>query len=61
MKYLAKIINGVESYSRTFSTQGEAERWLDENNNNLELTTIIDEYDDNWQKIDGFFYTKGKE
>ena len=61
MKYLATVITGVETYSKSFNTVGEAERWLDQNNNNGELTTIIDEYNDKWEKVDGFFYTKEKE
>ena len=60
MKYLATIVNGVETYSKSFNTIVEAERWLDMNNNNGELTTIIDEYNDKWQKVDGFFYTEAK-
>lgn len=61
MKYLATVVMGNESYSKSFNTVGEAERWLDQNNNNGQLTTIIDEYNDKWEKVDGFFYTKEKE
>lgn len=61
MKYLATVVMGIESYSKSFNTVGEAERWLDQNNNNGQLTTIIDEYNDKWEKVDGFFYTKEKE
>jgi len=61
MKYLATVLTGIETYSRSFNTVMEAERWLDEHNNNGEYTTIIDEYNDKWEKIDGFFYTEAKE
>jgi len=61
MKYMATVLMGIESYSKSFNTVAEAERWLDQNNNNGELTTIIDEYNDKWEKVDGFFYTKEKE
>ena len=61
MKYLATILMGIDSYSQSFNTIAEAERWLDENNNNMEFTTIIDEYNDKWEKVDGFFYTRAKE
>ena len=61
MKYLATITYGRSSNSMTFNTMAAAEQWLDERNNNLEHTTIIDEYDDDGHFIDGFFYTKGYE
>lgn len=61
MKYLATVMTGIDSYSQSFNTIPEAERWLDMNNHNGEFTTIIDEYDDNWNKKGGFFYTRRKE
>lgn len=61
MKYLATVVMGIETYSKSFDTVKAAMQWLDENNNNGELTTTIDEYNDKWQKVDGFFYTKEKE
>ena len=61
MKYVATIRNGVTTESRMFNTVLAAEQWLDTQNNNLECDTFIDEYDDNWQKKDGFFYTRKAE
>lgn len=59
MKYIATILYKDGSVSKMFSTTAEAEQWLDENNSNLEHTTIIEEYDQNWWKIGGFIYTQG--
>ncbi len=61
MKYLATIKNAYDSTSQMCRTLAEAEQWLDENNNNMEHTTFIDTYDDNWRKIDSIVYTKTKE
>ena len=59
MKYIATILFADGSMSKTCSTAAEAQQWLDENNNNLEHTTIIDEYDNNWWKVGGYIYTQG--
>ena len=61
MKYLATVLMGIETYSKSFDKVKDAMQWLDQNNNHGELTTIIDEYNDKWQKVDGFFYTRSKE
>ena len=61
MNYIATIYYGEDNHSMSFKSISAAERWLDENNNNLEHTTTIDEYDDNWVKCGSFTYTKGKE
>lgn len=61
MHYVATIINGYNRNAMSFKTEKAAEEWLDANNNNLENTTTIDVYDDNWVKKDGFIYTEGKE
>lgn len=60
MKYLATIITGIDTFSMTFDTVKDAMNWLDQNNNNGELTTTIEEYNDKWEKVDGFFYTEEK-
>lgn len=60
MRYLATIINKYDRTTMLFNTMTKAEQWLDENNNNLEHTTIIDEYDENWNKTGRFVYTEGK-
>jgi len=60
MKYIATIKHEYNSTSMMFPTVLKAEQWLDENNNNLENTTMIEEYDDNWNKIGGFVYTEAK-
>ena len=61
LKYLATIKNFYDSTTMMFATEKEATQWLDENNNNLEHTTIISKYDDNWNLITSYEYTKGKE
>lgn len=61
MHYLATIINKYDRTTMMFKSISKAEEWLDSNNNNLEHTTLIEEYDDNWNKIGGFVYTEGKE
>lgn len=60
MKYLATIKDGILSYSRTFNTMAAAEQWLDEQNHNEENTTLIEVFDENWNKVDGFMYTEKK-
>ena len=61
MHYLATIINKYDRTTMMFKSISKAEEWLDQNNNNLEHTALIEEYDDNWNKIGGFVYTEGKE
>ncbi len=59
MKYLATIKNAYDSTSMMFNSTAAAERWLDENNNNLEHLTYIEEFDDNWVKVGSYIYTEG--
>ena len=61
MKYLATIKGYYDSESRMFPTEKAAQQWLDENNNNLEKTTIIEMFNDSWEKIDRYIYTEGTE
>lgn len=61
MKYLATIKQAYDTSSKMFNSIPAAEQWLDENNNNLEHTTIIEEFDDNWRKVGSFIYTEGKQ
>ena len=61
MKYLATIKFGSESWSELCKTEDEAKNWLDERNNNLEHTTIIDLIGDDGMFIDGYIYSKGAE
>ena len=61
MRYLATIKYGADSWSQLFNTADEAEQWLDENNNNLEHTAVVDELDDNGKIVDGYVYNKGLE
>lgn len=58
MKYLATIKKEYDSSSMSFNSIFEAERWLDENNKNMEHLTYIEEYDDSWNKIGSFVYTE---
>lgn len=60
MKYLATVKKEYDSSSMMFSSMSAAERWLDENNNNMEHLTFIEEYDDNWNKVSSFVYTESK-
>ena len=60
MHYLATIINEYDRTTMMFKSISKAEEWLDQNNNNLEHTTLIEEYDDNWNKIGGVVYTEAK-
>lgn len=60
MKYVATILSDTDSYSTSFESIIDAEEWLDEQNRNKELTTIIDEYDDKWNKVGSFYYTEAK-
>ena len=61
MRYLATIKYGTDSWSQLFNTQEEAEQWADENNNNLEHTTMIDELDDKGKIVNGYIRNKGLE
>lgn len=60
MKYLATIHYAEGSHSMMFQRMADAETWIDQNNNNLENTAYIDEYDDNWQKVGSFMYTEAR-
>ena len=57
MKYIAQIIMPSGRLSERFSTIGQAEDWLNSENNNHQYTTIIGELDDNDMIVDWFFYT----
>ena len=61
MKYMATILFPHGRLSDVFPTVGDAEQWLDSQNNNAEYTTIIDELDENGKVVDGFFYTRAAE
>ena len=61
MKYLATIKGNHTSSSMLFTKLSDAEQWIDANNNNMENTSMIETFDDDWQKLDGFIYTKEKE
>ena len=61
MKYLGTIKQHYDSSSRTFDTQKDAESWLDSQNNNAEHTTVVTIYDDNWEIVRSYIYTKGEE
>lgn len=41
-----------------FRTIPDAEQWLDMMNPNKEKTTYIDEYNESWEKVGSFIYTK---
>ena len=58
MTYKATIIKPDGSYSAIFYSMYEAAQWLDQENKNLEDTTMIETYDEAGRKTDGFFYTK---
>ena len=60
MKYLATIKYGTDSWSQSFDTEEEAIQWIDENNNNLEHTAIIDEINGGLV-VNGYLYNKGIE
>ena len=60
MKYLATIKYGADSWSQMFNTEEEAIQWIDENNNNLEHTAIVDEIDGGIV-VNGYVYNKGLE
>lgn len=57
MKYIATIFLPTGSRSQEFSSITLAAEWLDSENNNLENTTMIETYDENGRKKDGYFYT----
>ena len=61
MKYLATIKFGYDSWSQMFDTLDKAQRWIDENNNNLEHTASIDEIEENGKFVGGFIYNQGIE
>ena len=61
MRYMATILFPHGRMSNVFLTVGDAEQWLDSQNNNAEYTTIIDELDENGKVVDGFFYTRAAE
>ena len=58
MQYIATIFLDVGSKSQTFASIQSAAEWLDSENNNHEHTSMIETYDDEGHKKDGFFYTE---
>ena len=58
MIYRATVLTDNGGYLEHFDTLAAAEQWLDSQNNNYELTTMIETFDDNMNKVDGFFYTE---
>ena len=60
MKYLATIKKGYNSSAMSFPTLKQAEQWLDENYKDPESTMYIEEFNDDWEKINGFAYTQNK-
>ena len=58
MRYVATVIMPTGRISDTFPTVGQAEQWLDSQNDNYEYTTVIGEIDDNNMVVDWFFYTE---
>ena len=58
MQYVATIFLDMGSRSAAFSTIQQAAEWLDAENKNHEHTSMIETYDDNGRKKDGFFYTE---
>ena len=60
MTYLATIKFPYIPSQRMFTSLSEAERWIDQNNNNLIYPSIIETFDDIGNKTDGFFYTEPK-
>lgn len=60
MTYVGTIKFGQDTSSRSFKTDKEARTWLDSENNNLEHTTIITVYDDEWKEISSYVYTEGE-
>lgn len=59
IKYRAIVLTGTGGYLKEFTSLGEAERWLDSENNNYERTTIIETFEGD-KKIDSFYYTTAK-
>ena len=58
MRYVAVVIMPQGRLLDKFPTVGQAEQWLDSQNNNHEYTTVIGELDDNDMIVDWFFYTE---
>lgn len=58
MTYRATIIKPTGTFSKEFPSLAEAGNWIDSENNNLECDSIIETFDDNGKKEDGFFYTE---
>ena len=61
MKYLASIKRYYDRTTMLFQTEAAAKKWLDENNVDSKYLTYIEEFDEDWNKISGYIYTKGKE
>ena len=60
MTYLATIKYPHTTHSMLFKSITEAEQWLDSKNNNMQYTTLIEEFNERWEKVSGFFYTEAK-
>lgn len=58
MKYLATYDPNGACLRKLCSSLSEATAWLDSMNNNLEKRTMIEIYDDEGRKTDGFFYAE---
>ena len=61
MHYIATIYKGYDNYSTLHKTIASAEHWLDSENNNLEYRTVIDAYNDDWQRQGSIVYTEEKQ
>ena len=58
MIYKATIIVNDTITTKQFPTMYEAAYWLDRESMNIDATSIIETYDENGDKKDGFFYTR---
>lgn len=58
MQYIATIFFDNGAKSASFSSIQLAAEWIDSENNNHEFTSMIETYDENGKKKDGFFYTE---
>lgn len=58
MQYVATVFFDSGTRKETFKSIQLAAEWIDSENNNHEYTSMIETYDDNGRKKDGFFYTE---
>ena len=61
MLYLANIMYADGSEAKSFKFKKDAEKWLDEKNNNFEYETRIDILDATGNYVDSYIYTAKKE